>query len=82
METLLDVTHVRATPDYKLHLTFENGEQRLFDMSGYIHKRPFSRLKGSALFVMAKVDFGTVTWPGNIDIAPETLYDQSVPAEN
>ncbi len=27
----------------------------------------------------AKVEYGTVVWPGNIDIAPETLYDRSIP---
>jgi hypothetical protein len=30
--------------------------------------------------MLAKVGYGTVIWPGNIDIAPETLYDQSRPA--
>jgi hypothetical protein len=25
----------------------------------------------------ARVEYGTVVWPGNIDIAPETLYDRS-----
>ena len=77
MDTLLDVIHVEATSDYKLHLEFENGEKRVFDMSPYMEKRPFVRLKGSPLFTLAKVEYGTVVWPGNIDIAPETLYDKS-----
>jgi hypothetical protein len=79
MEPLLDVVQVKATADYLLYLTFENGETRVFDMSPYLEKRPFDRLKDSPLFVLAKVDYGTVVWPGNIDIAPETLYRHSRP---
>lgn len=79
METLLDVVEVKATADYLLYLTFENGEQKIFDMAPYLGKKPFSKLKGSLLFVLAKVDYGTVVWPGNIDIAPETLYLYSKP---
>jgi hypothetical protein len=77
MEILLDVVKVEAKPDYRLHLEFENGEKRVFDMSPYMDKKPFSQLKGSPLFCQATVDFGTVVWPGDIDIAPETLYDRS-----
>jgi hypothetical protein len=77
MEVLLDVVKVEAKPDYRLHLEFENGEKRIFDMSPYMDKKPFIRLKGSPLFFQATVNFGTVVWPGDIDIAPETLYDRS-----
>ena len=79
METLLDVVEVRATEDYKLYLKFENGERRVFDMSPYLAKKPFLKLHGSPLFLLAKVDYGTVVWPGNVDIAPETLYLYSKP---
>jgi hypothetical protein len=79
MEALLDVVKVAAGPDYRLYLEFENGEKRIFDMSPYLEKKPFAQLKGSPLFAKAAVDYGTVVWPGNIDIAPETLYDLSRP---
>ena len=79
METLLDVVKVKVELDYMLHLEFENGERRIFDMTPYMDKRPFVRIKGSPLFMMAKVEHGTVVWPGNIDIAPETLYRRSSP---
>ena len=79
MTDLLDVVSVVAKSDYSLLLEFENGEQRMFDMSPYMDEKPFVRLKGSPLFTRAFVDYGTVVWPGNIDIAPETLYDRSIP---
>jgi hypothetical protein len=46
-------------------------------MAPLMDKKPFVQLKGSPLFTKASVDYGTVVWPGNIDIAPETLYDRS-----
>ena len=79
MQDLLDVVNVETGPDYTLFLQFENGEKRVFDMAPYMDKKPFVQLKGSPLFAKAAVDCGTVVWPGNIDIAPETLYDRSLP---
>lgn len=79
MHALLDVIKVEARPDYTLMLEFENGERRVFDMGPYLEKRPFKALKDFPLFSQARVDCGTVVWPGNIDIAPETLYDRSTP---
>jgi hypothetical protein len=79
METLLDVISVKAQQDGTLLLVFENGEKRRFDMKPWLNQKPFSRLKDSPLFLKATVAYGTVVWPGNIDIAPETLWDQSEP---
>ncbi|MDD2685089.1 MAG: DUF2442 domain-containing protein [Gallionella sp.] len=78
MSILLDVISVEASADHKLLLQFENGEKRIFDMTPYMKKKPFSHLENSPLFTRAFVDYGTVVWPGNIDISPETLYDRSV----
>jgi hypothetical protein len=79
METLLDVVSVVAQKDHTLLLVFENGEKRRFDMKPLLDKKPFSKLKDSPLFLKATVAYGTVVWPGNIDIAPETLWDESEP---
>lgn len=74
---LLDVVKVKTTQDFQLELDFQNGEQRRFDMRPLLAMRPWDRI-GTA-FHRAKVAYGTVIWPGEIDIAPETLYDDSVP---
>lgn len=80
METLLDVVRVKPQKGNKLLIVFENHEKRLFDVTPYLKKKPFTKLKNSALFMKAMVAYGTVVWPGNIDIAPETLWDCSKPA--
>lgn len=81
MNMLLDVAEVQARPDYTLVLRFENDERRLFDMTPLMDKKPFVRIKEVGLFLQARVDYGTVVWPGEIDISPETLYELSKPLQ-
>lgn len=80
MKQLLDVTRVEARPDRTLLLEFENGETRRFDMAPLLVKKPFIALADITLFLKAHIQSGTVAWPGDIDIAPETLYEKSNPA--
>jgi len=76
---LLDVLHVEPQKNYVLVLEFENGERRRFDMAPYIDQRPWGKLKVNNTFLSAFVEYGTVVWPNNIDIDPETLYELSIP---
>jgi hypothetical protein len=76
---LIDVVTVVVRRDYRLVLEFENGERRLFDMRPLLTIKPWDRIAALPLFLRARVDCGTVVWPGEIDIAPETLYDDSLP---
>lgn len=76
---MVEVNSVEAAPDCGLVLTFNSGERRHFDMRPYLRYPVFRRLENPGYFSLARVDYGTVTWPGGIDIAPETLYDRSIP---
>lgn len=71
------VTFVHARDDFHLELKFSTGELGLFDMRPYLDKGVFRRLQDLTLFKQAYVAFDTVCWPGDLDIAPETLYDRS-----
>jgi hypothetical protein len=73
------VRSVCVHEDYQLEIEFSNGEVRLFDAKPYLEKGVFQALKDPARFRQAYVAFDTVCWPGNLDIAPETLYDRSQP---
>ncbi|MCF7912954.1 MAG: DUF2442 domain-containing protein [Candidatus Cloacimonetes bacterium] len=71
---IFDIISVEPQLDNTLLLVFENHEKRLFDMTPFLDKKPFTKLKNSPLFMKATIAYGTVVWPGNIDIAPETLW--------
>jgi hypothetical protein len=76
---LLDVVNVVVRDDFLLDLEFENGERRRFDMKPLLGVKPWNRLVDMREFRRVRVDYGTVIWPGEIDVAPETLYDNSIP---
>lgn len=75
---LLDVVKFDYLDEYKLLLTFENGEIKMFDCAQIMDEKPFQVLKDVNYFKRAKIDYGTLVWPNEIDIAPDTLYVMSV----
>jgi len=74
---LLDVIKVEVADDFKLTLTFENGEIREFDCRPILNEKPFDSIANIFIFRQARVEYGTVVWPNEVDIAPETLYLES-----
>ena len=65
---------VTPMPCLLLALKFVDGRRATFDVSPFVHFPVFERLKDPAYFNRAKVDHGTVAWPGGIDFDPDTLY--------
>ena len=75
----IDVVEVQPQPGHQLLLQYENGELRRFDVTPFLALKPWQCLGPAHLFERVFVENGTVAWPGNIDMAPETLYDLSNP---
>lgn len=73
------VCAVKALPDYRLDLTFTNGERRVYDVTPLLDWPAYRVLKNKALFSAARVEYGSVCWPGDLDCCPDRLYRDSVP---
>ncbi|TYT75829.1 DUF2442 domain-containing protein [Desulfobotulus mexicanus] len=71
---LIDVVFVKPRKDFQLELEFANGEIRIFDMRPLIAVKPWNRIASPGIFQKASVEYGTVVWPGGIDVASDTLY--------
>ncbi|MCF8448262.1 MAG: DUF2442 domain-containing protein [Taibaiella sp.] len=72
------VNAVQPKPDYILAVKFNNGEQKLFDVKPYLTKGIFTALADRSIFNQVKVFNGSVLWPGELDLCPDTLYEDSV----
>jgi len=72
---LLDVIEVKPLSDYKIFVTFENNEQKIFDVTPLLERLRWQELKNVSLFNTVKVWEGTVQWIHGQDISPDWLYE-------
>lgn len=66
------VLSVETRPDYSMIITFRNGERKLFDAKPLLNLPMYKNL--GKVFSSARVEYGTVVWPQDMDISPDTLY--------
>lgn len=71
------VQSVVATDEHRLILTFTNGEVGTYDCTPLLDFGVFMELRNRAYFKKARVINGTVAWPNEQDICPDTLYVES-----
>jgi hypothetical protein len=68
------VKAVIPTDDYKLILTFKNEEEAIYDCTNLLNFGVFKEFQDIYYFKQAFVEYGTVVWPHEQDICPDTLY--------
>ncbi len=79
---LIWINSAKYLGDYRLELSFSNGEVRVFDAKEFIASHPlFASLQDKQLFSQFQLDGWTVSWQdGRLDISPEYLYEVGTPA--
>ena len=73
------VDTVKAQEDYTLLITFASGETKLYNARPLLDNAIYAPLKNITFFLGAKASCGTVVWNDDVDIAPEHLYECSLP---
>lgn len=73
-----NVTTVRPLDDFRLDVKFADGAQGIVDMARFLAREcgVFKGLRELSLFNQVYVDDGAVTWPGNLDLAPDRMHEE------
>ena len=77
---LMCIKEVEPLEDYELLLTFDTGEQKIYDVKPLLDRPIFSRLRNKGEFKKVYIDriMDTVAWDENTDICPDSLYRDGV----
>ena len=71
------VMRVEALPGFRLSVAFADGLTGTVDMSAIVHAPNagvFAPLADPSLFAQVRLDYGAVSWPGDLDLAPDAMH--------
>lgn len=71
------IAEATAIENYKILLRFTNGETGTFNCAPLLDFGVFQELRDKHYFNRVKVSDGTIVWPNEQDICPDTLYLES-----
>jgi len=64
---------------YRLAVRFMDGISGIVDASALIASPDagvFAKLRDPEVFAQVRIQYGAVTWPGEIDLAPDVMHDE------
>ena len=74
-----NVTDAQYLSDYKLMIQFEDGTKGEVDLESYTKRAGvFSSFSDLNYFKNFIIEYGTVVWGNEVDIAPERLYERAL----
>lgn len=65
----------RALDDYQVEVRFNNGLSGIFDCKYLLSRNISSALADYGIFRQVRAEHGTLTWPNDIDVAPEVVWE-------
>jgi hypothetical protein len=80
--SLLRIKEVVPLPGQRLRLTLTDDSVIERDVSKYLVGPVFEAIRRDPeVFARARVDHGTVVWPGDVDLCPDVLIHDGAPGE-
>jgi hypothetical protein len=73
-----DVVEVKAEPGGRLFVRFTDGTNGMVQLDLSELSGVLAPLRDPSFFERVFVDHGVAAWPGDIDLAPDAMYQQVV----
>jgi len=71
---MIEIRKVKVIEDHRVQLTLTNGDVVERDLDALLWGPVFEPIRSNpTLFRRVRVDDGVLTWPGDVDLAPETV---------
>ena len=74
---MLKLSDAEYLGDYRVRFIFDNGRQGVADLRPMIFDDPrpvFAPLRDTAVFQQLFIEHGALSWPGDLEVAPEYIY--------
>ena len=73
---LIKITDVEIIDDYKVNVSFEDGLEKVIDLTPVLKGELYGPLKNKDLFNQVRVnkELHTIEWPNGADFEPSLLY--------
>jgi len=71
-----DVTELKLTDEFTIHVRFKDGVEGIVKFLPSFFCGVFSHLSEQSQFQQVMLVDGVVTWPGNLDLAPDAMHDE------
>jgi hypothetical protein len=71
------VKSVEVLSGFRLRVSFNDGSEGTVELAGFLNSTSagvFAPLRDESLFRQARVELGVVTWPGELDLAPDAMH--------
>jgi Protein of unknown function (DUF2442) len=73
---MLHISLAEYLGDHRVRVVFDNGREGVADLSAMVgnSSKVFAPLRDVSVFSQLFIKYGTLCWPGDLDVAPEYIY--------
>ena len=74
------IIRFKVLPKYKIEISFADGTSGVADLAPRLSQGPlgdgFDTLCDEKVFSQVYLEYGALTWPGGVDLAPDAMYQR------